>query len=167
MLCMSLRIPTQLWLARELVAAFRKGYRRQSRWQVGCDVGHAAPGERSTHPRDALLAMIAFNFVPKIIVSVADRVLPACFKGRLSPEYDAEQQAGDEGCSDLLSATQRRVSSKDGRRFVAEPCLHRHSIKCRGCMLCRSRLHEDVVHLSPVATHWRFRVVKQGSMLDC
>ena len=49
--------------------------------------------------------------------------LPARFNGRLSPEHDAEQEAGNAGCSDLLSASQQRFASEDGRRWVSSlPC---------------------------------------------
>ena len=143
MLCRSWRLPTQL--SSETCSAIPE--RRDE--EDECHGDHAAPEGHSTQPRDALPAMIAFNFVPKIIVAVADRVLPACFKGRLSPEYDAEQQAGDDGCSDLLSATQRRVSSKDGRRSVAEPCLPRHS--STGSALCAE---VDSTKLLCTCPHW-------------
>ena len=51
-------------------------------------------------------------------------MLPEGPSRRLSVGYDAEQQTGDYGCSDLLSASQRRVSSEDGRRCVALVMQH-------------------------------------------
>ena len=47
--------------------------------------------------------------------ALADSVLPASFNQRLSPEYDAEQEAGGDPGSDLLSASQKRAA-EDGRR---------------------------------------------------
>ena len=52
------------------------------------------------------------------LVALADQMLPAHLNGRPSARSDVEQQTGDDGCSDLLSASQRRFSSEDGRRCV-------------------------------------------------
>ena len=44
--------------------------------------------------------------------------LPARLSHKLSPEDNPDAEEGDEGCSDLLSANQRRSTAKDGRRDV-------------------------------------------------
>ena len=45
--------------------------------------------------------------------------LPASLSHKLFPEDDPDAEAGDEGCSDLLSANQNRSTAKDGRRDVS------------------------------------------------
>ena len=54
-------------------------------------------------------------------------ILPSTLTRKLSPEDNPDAEAGDNICSDLLSASQIRSSAKDGRRDVcpgrSSPCL--------------------------------------------
>ena len=50
-------------------------------------------------------------------------LLPAGISRRLSPETCADEEAGEEGCSDLLSASQQRFTTVDGRRDVCRACV--------------------------------------------
>ena len=45
-------------------------------------------------------------------------LLPAYLQPKPSIQYDADEEAGTEACSDLLAASQQRVTAKDGRRDV-------------------------------------------------
>ena len=47
-----------------------------------------------------------------------ETVLPASLSRKLAPEPDDDAEALDDGCSDLLSVSQRRLLSQQGRRDV-------------------------------------------------
>ena len=74
--------------------------------------------------------------IEQLLHSLGSR-LPASLSRKLSPEDGHDAEAGDsEGCSDLLSANQKRSTAKDGRRDV---CPDR----------CRP-------HMPDIARVWRF-----------
>ena len=64
-------------------------------------------------------------FLGLFFSALAERVSSASLSGEVSPEIDAEQEAGIEGCSDLLSANQKRFASEDGRRYFRTQGCHK------------------------------------------
>ena len=78
-----------------------------------------------------LLSMRTSPFV--ILFALVERglhhigsLLPEKVKRRLCPELDEDEEAGEEGCSDLLSVSQRRIRTDLGRDVVL-------SIECVAC----------------------------------
>lgn len=87
------------------------------------------PSGRDQTPMEADLAapkLLNTRTSPLLfILAVAERalrslgsLLPDSVKRRLLPETDPEEAAGEESCSDLLSVSQRRIKTADGRRDV-------------------------------------------------
>ena len=60
--------------------------------------------------------------------------LPARLSHKFTPEDSPDAEAGDEGCSDLLSTNQNRSTAKDGRRDVRRSFSLPHT----GCRLSLS-----------------------------
>ena len=78
-----------------------------------------------------LLSMRTSPFV--VLLALVERglhqigsLLPETVKRRLCPELDEDEEAGEEGCSVLLSVSQRRIQTNRGRDVVL-------SIECVAC----------------------------------